>query len=102
MFLSSKEGCRGSSKSTLVKMSNCWISHAAAHMLIGYLQYYRLEHWDVNNENLHGDFYERQTGDANITMKMFRDMYALDQTTKLFLNDYNVIKYSGNQLATVC
>ena len=71
-------------------------------MLIGYLQYCRLEHWDVNNENLHGDFYERQTGDANITMKMFRDMYALDQTTELFLNDYNVIKYSGNQLATVC
>ena len=30
-FLSSKGGCRGSSESTLVKMSNCWKSHAAAH-----------------------------------------------------------------------
>ena len=29
-FLSLKEGCRGSSKSTLAKMSNCWKSHAAA------------------------------------------------------------------------
>ena len=29
-FLSLKEGCRGSSKSTLVKMSNCWKSHATA------------------------------------------------------------------------
>ena len=30
-FLSLKGvGCRGSSKSTLVKMSNCWKSHAAA------------------------------------------------------------------------
>ena len=28
--LSLKGGCRGSSESTLVKMSNCWKSHAAA------------------------------------------------------------------------
>ena len=26
-FLSLKGGCRGSSRSTLVKMSNCWKSH---------------------------------------------------------------------------
>ena len=30
-FLSLKGGCRGSSQSTLVKMSNCWKSHAMAH-----------------------------------------------------------------------
>ena len=30
-FLSLKGGCRGSFESTLVKMSNCWKSHAAAH-----------------------------------------------------------------------
>ena len=29
-FLSLKGSCRGSSESTLVKMSNCWKSHAAA------------------------------------------------------------------------
>ena len=29
-FLSLKAGCRGSSESTLAKMSNCWKSHAAA------------------------------------------------------------------------
>ena len=29
-FLRLKGGCRGSSESTLVKMSNCWKSHAAA------------------------------------------------------------------------
>ena len=33
-FLSLKGGCRGSSKSTLVKMSNCWKSHAAAHIQV--------------------------------------------------------------------
>ena len=30
-FLSLKGGCRGSSESALIKMSNCWKSHAAAH-----------------------------------------------------------------------
>ena len=29
-FLSLKGGCRGSPESTLVKISNCWKSHAAA------------------------------------------------------------------------
>ena len=29
-----KVGCSGSSKSTLVKMSNCWKSHAAAHLVL--------------------------------------------------------------------
>ena len=29
-FLSLKGGCRGSSESTLVKISNCWKSHALA------------------------------------------------------------------------
>ena len=32
VFLSFKGGCRGSSEATLVKMSNFWKSHAAAHM----------------------------------------------------------------------
>ena len=32
-FLSLRGGCRGSSGSTLVKMSNCWKSRAAAHIL---------------------------------------------------------------------
>ena len=32
-FLSLKGGCRGSSESTLVKMSNCWKSHVPAHLV---------------------------------------------------------------------
>ena len=31
-YLSLRESCRGSSESTFVKMTNCWKSHAAAHM----------------------------------------------------------------------
>ena len=30
-FVSLKRGCRGSSESKPVKMSNCWKSHATAH-----------------------------------------------------------------------
>ena len=33
-FLSLKGGCRGLSESTLVKMSNCWKSHAAARIQV--------------------------------------------------------------------
>ena len=33
-FLILKGGHRGLSESTLVKMSNCWKSHAAAHLLL--------------------------------------------------------------------
>ena len=33
-FLGLKGGCRGSSESTLVKMSNCWKSHARAQIMI--------------------------------------------------------------------
>ena len=32
-LLSLKEGCRGSSESTLVKMSNCWKSHVAGQIV---------------------------------------------------------------------
>ena len=31
-FLSLKGGCRGSSESTVVKMSNCWKCYATAHI----------------------------------------------------------------------
>ena len=33
-FLSLKGGCRGSFKSTLVKMPHCWKSHALAHIYV--------------------------------------------------------------------
>ena len=36
-FLSLTGGCRGSSESTLVKMSNCWKSHAAS-QIVDYVQ----------------------------------------------------------------
>ncbi|XP_060607339.1 anti-sigma-I factor RsgI6-like [Ruditapes philippinarum] len=51
-----------------------------------------VKHWDVNNENIHGDWYEQTTGDPNITMKMFHDAHAVDPNVKLFLNDFGVME----------
>ena len=39
-FLNLKGGCRGSSESTPVKMSNCWKSHAAAQFMFLLFQTY--------------------------------------------------------------
>ena len=36
-FLSLKEGCTGSSETTLVKIPNCWKSHALAQIIIVYM-----------------------------------------------------------------
>ena len=36
-FISLKEGCTGSSESTLVKMPHCWKSHVTAQMFLSYL-----------------------------------------------------------------
>ena len=41
-FLSLKGGYRGSSESTLVKMSNCWRSHAAAQYYIPVVYSFRI------------------------------------------------------------
>ena len=35
-FLSLKEGCRGSSESTLVKIPHCWKSHALAYYYVSH------------------------------------------------------------------
>eukprot|EP00105_Crassostrea_gigas_P010616 XP_011425963.1 PREDICTED: uncharacterized protein LOC105327293 isoform X1 [Crassostrea gigas] len=59
----------------------------------------KLEHWDVNNENLHGDWYERHTADPDITEKMFQWIHNQEPGVKLFLNDYQVITSSAETTA---
>ena len=49
-FLSLKGGCRGSSQSTHVKMSNCWKSHAAAQLLVSHFLHlfcYQMHRYNV-------------------------------------------------------
>lgn len=61
---------------------------------------FRCMHWDVNNENMIGDFFERGTGDVNITMSMFEQMHAVDSEPLLFLNEKDAVV--DTQLAVVC
>lgn len=50
-----------------------------------------LEHWDVNNENLHGQFFQNRLNDTDYNLELFRIARAADPKPKLFLNDYNVV-----------
>lgn len=50
----------------------------------------RLRHWDVNNEMLHGSFFEDRLG-PDIRRWMFERTRAIDPDVQLFVNDYNII-----------
>ena len=50
-------------------------------------------HWDVNNEMLHGDYFENRLG-AWVRPWMFQHARSIDPDVKLFVNDYNVITSS--------
>ena len=53
--------------------------------------WYSLEHWDVNNENLHGQWFQNQLNDRDYDLELFRMMYQVDPQPKLFLNEYDVV-----------
>ncbi|CAH9088487.1 unnamed protein product [Cuscuta epithymum] len=53
-------------------------------------------HWDVNNEMLHYDFYERQLGNPNASLDMYRKVQEMDPRAKLFINDFKVVEECGN------
>ena len=59
---------------------------------------HRLEHRDVNNENLHGQWYQDRLQDPEYNLELFRIAHHHDPSVKLFLNDYNVVAsgYSTN------
>lgn len=54
--------------------------------------YNRLIHWDIDNENLHGGWFEETTGIHNLQAQMFIDVNKVDPTAKLFINDYDVVR----------
>jgi GH35 family endo-1,4-beta-xylanase len=49
----------------------------------------QFKHHDVNNEMLHGSFYQDRLG-RDIRAHMFREAHKLDPSAILFVNDYNV------------
>ena len=58
-------------------------------------------HWDVDNENLHGAWFEETTGQHDLLAQMFTDVNQGDPNVKLFINDYMVVKGSISTVVSV-
>lgn len=54
------------------------------------------QHWDINNEMLHGNYFRGRLG-TGIVPFMFQSAGTLDPTIKRFVNDYNVV--AGSETA---
>ena len=52
-----------------------------------------VEHWDVNNEMLHGQFFVDATGDPDIRAQMFKKVEKASPNTLRFVNDYSILEY---------
>jgi endo-1,4-beta-xylanase len=55
---------------------------------------HRFKHWDVNNEAMHGHWYEDKTGNWQFTPDLIRYCYdanKAEEKPKYFVNDFNVI-----------
>ncbi|KAK6183207.1 hypothetical protein SNE40_010732 [Patella caerulea] len=55
-----------------------------------------VEHWDVNNENLHGFWFQDKLNDQYFNHQMFTWAHQVDPTVKLFLNDYGVVAQASS------
>ncbi|KAI9071224.1 hypothetical protein K1719_046808 [Acacia pycnantha] len=64
---------------------------AVQNRLTGLLTRYKgkFKHYDVNNEMLHGSFYQDRLG-KDIRASMFKNAHQLDPSATLFVNDYHV------------
>ncbi|XP_030455319.2 endo-1,4-beta-xylanase 1-like [Syzygium oleosum] len=67
------------------------LTKAVQNRLTGLLTRYkgRFQHYDVNNEMLHGSFYQDRLG-KGIRATMFSTAHQLDPSAQLFVNDYHV------------
>lgn len=57
-------------------------------------------HWDVSNEMLHFDFYEKRLG-PNATFHFFETAHESDPLATLFMNDFNVVETCSDVKSTV-
>lgn len=57
-------------------------------------------HWDVSNEMLHFDFYEKQLG-PNATLDFFQTAHKSDPLATLFMNEFNVVETCTDVNSTV-
>ncbi|XP_057965071.1 endo-1,4-beta-xylanase 5 [Malania oleifera] len=57
-------------------------------------------HWDVSNEMLHFDFYEKRLG-PNATLHFFETAHQADPLATMFMNDFNVVETCEDVNSTV-
>ncbi|ELU01901.1 hypothetical protein CAPTEDRAFT_54703, partial [Capitella teleta] len=61
-------------------------------ILTGFIvSFARFKHWDVNNEAMHGHWYEDNTGNWQFTPDLIRYCHSVNKAPKYFTNDFNVI-----------
>lgn len=57
-------------------------------------------HWDVSNEMLHFDFYEKRLG-TNATLQFFKTAHQVDPLATLYMNEFNVVETCSDGDSTV-
>ncbi|XP_010246857.1 PREDICTED: uncharacterized protein LOC104590040 isoform X2 [Nelumbo nucifera] len=57
-------------------------------------------HWDISNEMLHFDFYEKKLG-PNATLQFFQTAHQADPLATLFMNEFNVVETCADANSTV-
>ena len=62
---------------------------------------FRVEHWDVQNELLHGHWYEETLKDPHVSENMFKMARPLDPYPKLYLNDYTAVNSGASTEVSV-
>ncbi|KAG7943426.1 hypothetical protein I3843_15G038100 [Carya illinoinensis] len=78
-------------QSWIRSLNNNDLMKAVQNRLTGLLSRYqgKFRHYDVNNEMLHGSFYQDRLG-KEIRANMFKTAHQLDPSALLFVNDYHV------------
>ncbi|CAG5133098.1 unnamed protein product, partial [Candidula unifasciata] len=61
----------------------------------------KVSQWVVNNQLLHGRFYEDRTGELNFTQQLFKAIGAADPFPELLLNDFDVVAEGNHNLGYV-
>ncbi|CAA6657653.1 unnamed protein product [Spirodela intermedia] len=81
----------GAVQSWVQSLSKEELMKAVQNRLTGLITRYKgkFRHYDVNNEMLHGSFYQDRLG-ADIRSYMFKTAHELDPSAALFANDYHV------------
>lgn len=59
----------------------------------------QFQHWDVDNEMLHGSFFKDRLGE-DIHLWMFQRAHELDPAVKLFVNEFNILSVDQDFKAT--